>query len=967
MSSFPPASYSPAMLSPPMLSLWDALGWTMLHFLWAGALVGLLARIVLWAVRRRSVRLRYAAALASFAVLAFTPALLFAWRMADGAPATGRLPAIEMSETDQTARVAAGQIVDKPVDSRARLSETNDGQGRPHEQKILDATSVPVARSDSVASFPASEELRRVARQSYAIALDVLPWLWLCGFPLACAWILFGVTGAERLRRRCRPIENEEWLALCRRLTQQLGLRVPVQFAVCDWLSVPLLIGILRPLVLLPASAASGYSPEQVEMIVLHELAHVRRWDNLVNLLQRLVEAVLFFHPSVWWLSRRVRLEREHCCDAVVLAHAHAPQRYAEFLAAIALPGTFPEAFPKVAGAGAIGVSVGEQLVARIRHILNQENESMKVSRSLMMTVFAFFVALIWVAIAWPNLKPSAIVTAKETPLRNPHFQKEMRIPTDSRAPFGAREVRPQAMETLAQASSPSSQDASKDFGSAESPSAKEDDDAKSPGKAPWPGPSMPPPRSQLGAEDPLAALDRTKVMSFQFRNRPWTVVLSQFAAETKLELQMQVVPQGVFNRWDEGRYSPSQALGILNNELVRTGCQLRLEGKVLRVCAMAAAVTNQPQSEAAGPPEEKRRLQFAGRNFEEWLSILMTELEPKRRAEALAALGRFGAFGYEDEASAAIARFLSKARLVATDEGDRTVEGVAADALNRIGLPALKATVKLLKDKSPEIRRLAAVVVSSLMQKEPNLQPNAVEALVEATSDPVEQVQLAALQALFETFRAKTRFDQSVLVSTATKRLQDGSNAVRHQAAGLLGGLGAAGAVPALLATLKDPRNEEFRSPGFGVNGVVIHALRECGAPPALLVPALIELLPRAQADVGTMQKLTFAFGHLKSQAAPAVPALIEALKRADHTELQGYGEYQRNYQRQLVQMIAEALGKIGPTPDSPLARTVLQEQLSKLPKNSDQGIDKSAVEAIRRAMQTLTPQTPTKSLKGG
>jgi BlaR1 peptidase M56 len=304
MSSFPPISYSPGILS-----LWDSLGWTMLHFLWAGALVGLLARAVLWAVRRRSVQLRYSAALASFAVLAFTPALLFAWRMATGTPATGRLPAIEMREADQKALVASGQIVDKQADFRDRLSHRDDGQ-RPHEQTILNATSGPVARSDSVTSFPTSQELRRIIAQSYAIALYVLPWLWVCGFPLACAWILLGVTGAERLRRRCRPLENEEWLALCRRLVQQLGLRVPVQFALCDRLAVPLLIGILRPLVLLPASAASGYSPEQVEMIVLHELAHVRRWDNLVNLLQRLVEAVLFFHPSVWWLSWRVRLER---------------------------------------------------------------------------------------------------------------------------------------------------------------------------------------------------------------------------------------------------------------------------------------------------------------------------------------------------------------------------------------------------------------------------------------------------------------------------------------------------------------------------------------------------------------------------------------------------------------------------------------------------------------------------------
>lgn len=87
-----------------------------------------------------------------------------------------------------------------------------------------------------------------------------------------------------------------------------------------------------------------------------------------------------------------------------------------------------------------------------------------------------------------------------------------------------------------------------------------------------------------------LASLDRTKVMSFQFRNAPWTVVLAQFATETHLELRMQTVPQGVFNRWDSARYSPSQTLAILNSELSRTGCQLKLEGSVLRVCPRSTA-----------------------------------------------------------------------------------------------------------------------------------------------------------------------------------------------------------------------------------------------------------------------------------------------------------------------------------------------------------------------------------------
>ncbi len=104
---------------------------------------------------------------------------------------------------------------------------------------------------------------------------------------------------------------------------------------------------------------------------------------------------------------------------------------------------------------------------------------------------------------------------------------------------------------------------------------------------------------------NPLAALDRTKVMSFQFRNAPWTVVLSQFAAETHLELRMQTVPQGVFNRWDAARYSPSQTLAILSSELARTGCQLKLEGSVLRVLPLSSATTaaRTPSSQSAVTP----------------------------------------------------------------------------------------------------------------------------------------------------------------------------------------------------------------------------------------------------------------------------------------------------------------------------------------------------------------------------
>ena len=84
---------------------------------------------------------------------------------------------------------------------------------------------------------------------------------------------------------------------------------------------------------LLPASALAGLSPQQLEAILAHELAHIRRHDYLVNLLQTLVETLLFYHPAVWWLSRRIRIERENCCDDLAVSLCGDPVAYAKALA----------------------------------------------------------------------------------------------------------------------------------------------------------------------------------------------------------------------------------------------------------------------------------------------------------------------------------------------------------------------------------------------------------------------------------------------------------------------------------------------------------------------------------------------------------------------------------------------------------------------------------------------------------
>ncbi len=163
-----------------------------------------------------------------------------------------------------------------------------------------------------------------------------LPWLWIVGAPLVLLLTTAGMVGAERLRRESRPAADATIAELCRRLADSLRLSRRVGVAVCDRIAGPILVGIVRPIILLPAIALAGWDPQQLEMVLLHELVHVRRWDNLVNLVQRIVESVLFFHPMIWVVSAWVRREREHCCDAAVVAHTRQPRAYAQLLVALA-------------------------------------------------------------------------------------------------------------------------------------------------------------------------------------------------------------------------------------------------------------------------------------------------------------------------------------------------------------------------------------------------------------------------------------------------------------------------------------------------------------------------------------------------------------------------------------------------------------------------------------------------------
>ena len=170
-----------------------------------------------------------------------------------------------------------------------------------------------------------------------------------------------------------RPV-SPEIHSLVRRVAGRMALDRVVRVFESSAVAVPVMVGWIKPVVLLPAAALSGLTPTQVEALIAHELAHVRRHDYIVNLLQSLVETLLFYHPAVWWVSARVRAEREHCCDDLAVGVCDRLV-YVTALADLAAM----TAAPRIALAATDG-----SLVNRVRRLLGRSRDARESGSSWM-------------------------------------------------------------------------------------------------------------------------------------------------------------------------------------------------------------------------------------------------------------------------------------------------------------------------------------------------------------------------------------------------------------------------------------------------------------------------------------------------------------------------------------------------------------------------------------------------------
>jgi beta-lactamase regulating signal transducer with metallopeptidase domain len=202
--------------------------------------------------------------------------------------------------------------------------------------------------------------------------------VWLAGVLLLSLRLIAACAGVERLKRATRAVDATV-AARVQSIAQRFGIDRRVRVLESTLVRVPTVVGYLRPVILLPASVITGLAPSYLDAVLAHELAHVRRHDYLVNVLQSLVETLLFYHPAVWWCSSQIRIEREHCCDDMVVEAGGNRVAYAAALAQLEeLRGLEPMLSLNASGG---------RLIDRIRRLLGES--PMRERRSTTWTIAA--------------------------------------------------------------------------------------------------------------------------------------------------------------------------------------------------------------------------------------------------------------------------------------------------------------------------------------------------------------------------------------------------------------------------------------------------------------------------------------------------------------------------------------------------------------------------------------------------
>ena len=279
-----------------------ALGWTLMHSLWQGTAIALALSLILRTFRRLSSNARYVLGLMALALVLIVSLSTF----------FGQYQAIQQE------RMTLNDASRQPTTS-AQISQSNSPPGR-----------TVVSKDGGLFSQLLSPFKKFTERH-----LTLIVAAWFLGLLFCMARFAAGFVETQKLKRHVSNSHSRIWQNRCDRLSVRLDLKKPVRMLASGLVSIPVAIGYFKPVLLFPLGVLSGQPLDQVEALILHELAHIRRRDYLLNIIQSLIEMVFFYHPAAKWISSFIRAEREKCCDDIVLRSSNAPASYAKALAGL--------------------------------------------------------------------------------------------------------------------------------------------------------------------------------------------------------------------------------------------------------------------------------------------------------------------------------------------------------------------------------------------------------------------------------------------------------------------------------------------------------------------------------------------------------------------------------------------------------------------------------------------------------
>ncbi len=339
----------------------EALGMTILHSLWQGALLMVVLALFLRLGKSASSGTRFTVAFASLLIFLGAFALTFYQQWESRTPAP---------------------IIMLPAEL-------------PTEDIIIDPSALESILTEPITEVETNQW--EVWRTRLSRLAPWLAWLWVAGSFIFGLRLINGLVQSQRLRYRTQPIPAN-WQQRAEKLIQQLGISQSVSLASSNRTNTPLTLGWLKPIVLIPTSLLVMMPADQLQAILIHELAHIKRRDYLWNLLQSVAEVVLFYHPAYWYISSVLERERELACDALTITITRQPRIYAQALLQVAAQSA-QVPLPSVAAAGKRGLS------NRIQQIIYPG----KVQQGISVLPFVLLLSLISLSLAafsWyqPNL-----------------------------------------------------------------------------------------------------------------------------------------------------------------------------------------------------------------------------------------------------------------------------------------------------------------------------------------------------------------------------------------------------------------------------------------------------------------------------------------------------------------------------------------------------------------------------------